>query len=96
MSYADLYDAVKLKYANSKGAFQQEKTNEIWRKLKEKYPNKKDLITHTLESIRELQNEVTTRKASTTLFFTQVNITFIIIYFEKSSFKIQNYREKTL
>lgn len=72
MSYDKLYSAIKARYAGSTGLFQQQKTNELWTELKKKYPKKKDLVIHTDETIQELKREVSERKASATLYFTQV------------------------
>lgn len=81
MSYDNLYRAVKARYPNLPGAFQQERTNFLWREIKENYSNKKDRIKQVDLRIQELQNDTAARKAKATLYFCgQVLDYFCIIY----------------
>lgn len=71
--YKSLYDDVKVRYTNSiSNAAIQEKVNLLWKCLKDKSKDTKELRINNESQIKVMKEETTARKATFTNFFAQV------------------------
>lgn len=72
--YDNLYTAVKNAYASSTGSFCQNKTNELWSKLKETSQTETELLANVQHEMKKLQELKLKKKAYFTNFFVQVKL----------------------